>query len=104
MRLILNLVLAVTVLVFVLSVEQHTAVRVFDGKREERINKTRIISRELQSALSGPVPSSGPSSCSRIPDSGAPPCPDVKKLAGHAMAKANAPSKEALNSPSPPSK
>ena len=62
----LNVVLAVAVLVFVLNVEQHIATRVLDGKKEEWI-KTRI-NAPLQSMLTGPVSSSGPSSCSKIPD------------------------------------
>ena len=89
----LNVVLAVTALVFVLSVKPHSAIRVLDGEKEEW-TKMRIV--PLQSMLSGPVPSSGPSSCSHIPEN-APPCPNGRKLSGHAM-----PPPSAHHSPRPP--
>ena len=46
----LNVVLAVTALVFVLSVKPHSAIRVLDGEKEEW-TKMRIV--PLQSMLSG---------------------------------------------------
>ena len=67
----LNIALAVTALVLVLSVQPHSAGRVLDGEKEEWI-KIGLVS--LQSLNSGTVPPSGSSSCSLIPEKGAPPC------------------------------
>ena len=78
----LNIVLAVTAVVFILSVQPRSASRVLDGEKDEWM-KIRIV--PLQSMLgAGPVPPSGPSSCTRIPENG-PPCPNGMKFAGHAM-------------------
>ena len=77
----LNIALAVTALVLVLSVQPHSAGRVLDGEKEEWI-KIRFV--PLQSLSSGPVPPSGSSSCSHIPEKGAPPCHNGMKFAGHA--------------------
>ena len=77
----LNIVLAVTAVVFILSVQPRSASRVLDGEKEEWM-KIRIV--PLKSMLSGPVPPSGPSSCGHIPEKGSP-CTDGMKFAGHAM-------------------
>ena len=76
----LNIVLAVTALFLILSVQPGSGTRVLDGEKDEWM-KIRIV--PLQSILqSGPVPPSGPSSCTKIPEHG-PPCPSGKKFAGH---------------------
>ena len=76
----LNIVLAVTALVLILSVQPGSGSRVLDGEKDEWM-KIRII--PLRSILqSGSVPPSGPSSCTKIPKPGSP-CPSGKKFAGH---------------------
>ena len=77
----LKIVLVVTAVVFILSVQPHNACRVLDGEKEEWM-KIRIV--PLKSMLSGPVPPSGPSSCSHIPEKGSP-CPSGMKFTGHAI-------------------
>ena len=70
-----KIVLAVTAVVFILSIQPHSASRVLDGEKEEWM-KIRIV--PLKSMFSGP------SSCGHILEKSSP-CPNGMKFAGHAI-------------------
>ena len=78
----LTIVLAVTAVVFLLSVQPNHASRVPNGEKKEW--KKKRINIVLQSLQAGPVSPSAPSPCTRIPGKG-PPCMINKNFASHAL-------------------
>ena len=74
----LNLLLAVTVVVFLMNMHAEEGCRVM----EEGMNKDLL----LESLQKGRVPPSAPNGCTYIPGRGGAPCTSQRGFAGHAMA------------------
>jgi hypothetical protein len=75
----LNLLLAVTAVVFLMNMHTEEGFRVME---EEGTNKDLLV----ESLQKGPVPPSAPSGCTYIPGRGGAPCTSQRGFAGHAMA------------------